>query len=62
MATEVTLITPIKLGRVTDTHSPFLDYRTYRQRLEEVLDDLQKRETAGRPTPISFLRQIHFAR
>jgi Dyp-type peroxidase family len=60
MATEVTLITPIKLGRVTD--GPFSDYRTYRQRLEEVLDDLQKRETAGKPTPISFLRQIHFAR
>src|SRR5580658_2765231 len=53
---EVTLITPIKSGRVEG------EYRTYRQRLENVLDDVQQRELVGLPTPVSLLRQIHFAR
>jgi Dyp-type peroxidase family len=53
---EVTLIAPIKAGRIEG------EYRTYRKRLEGVLDSLQQREAEGRPTPISFLRQIHFAR
>ena len=53
---EVTLITPIKSGRVEG------EYRTYKQRLENVLDDVQQRELVGLPTPVSLLRQIHFAR
>jgi Dyp-type peroxidase family len=53
---EVTLITPIKYGRVEG------EYRTYRERLENVLDDVQQRELVGLPTPVELLRQIHFAR
>jgi Dyp-type peroxidase family len=56
VASEVTLITPIKFGRVPR------EYRTYRKRLEDVLDDLQWRESQGLPTPVGLLRQIHFAR
>ena len=56
VASEVTLITPIKEGRVEG------EYRTYRERLEEVLDDVQERELQGLPTPVGLLRQIHFAR
>jgi Dyp-type peroxidase family len=56
VVSEVTLITPIKRGRVEG------EYRTYRQRLENVLDDVQQRELADLPTPVSLLRQIHFAR
>ena len=37
VVTEVTLITPIKGGRVEG------EYRTYRERLQSVLDDLQRR-------------------
>lgn len=53
---EVTLVTPIKEGRVEG------EYRTYRQRLEDVLDDVQQRELGRLPTPVGLLRQIHFAR
>ena len=56
MASEVTLITPIKKGRVEG------EYRTYLTRLKSVLDGLQQRETQQMPTPVGFLRQIHFAR
>jgi len=56
VVSEVTLITPIKEGRVEG------EYRTYRQRLEDVLDDVQQRELSGLPTPVALLRQIHFAR
>src|SRR5689334_1998897 len=56
MASEVTLVTPIREDRIEG------EYRTYRMRLESVLDGLQQRESAGIPTPISVLRQIHFAR
>ena len=56
VATEVTLVTPIKGGRVEG------EYRTYRKRLEDVLDDVQRRELQGLPTPVSLIRQIHFAR
>lgn len=55
-ASEVTLITPIKKGRIEG------EYRTYRQRLQDVLDDLRQRELEAKPTPISVIRQIHFAR
>ena len=56
VATEVTLVTPIKGGRVEG------EYRTYRKRLEDVLDDVQRRELQGLPTPDILIRQIHFAR
>ncbi len=56
VTSEVTLITPIKKGRIEG------EYRTYRERLESVLDGLQEREGEGKPTPIGSLRQIHFAR
>jgi Dyp-type peroxidase family len=56
VVTEVTLITPIKRGRVEG------EYRTYRERLQTVLDDVQRREFQGLPTPVSLIRQIHFAR
>ena len=56
VVTEVTLITPIKGGRVEG------EYRTYRERLQSVLDDLQRRELQGLPTPVGLIRQIHFAR
>src|SRR6516162_7280096 len=65
VVTEVTLITPIKVGRV---ERPIKvgrferEYRTYRQRLQSVLDDVQRREDQGLPTPVSLIRQIHFAR
>ena len=56
VVTEVTLITPIKAGRVEG------EYRTYRKRLKDVLDDVQRREVLGLPTPVGLIRQIHFAR
>jgi Dyp-type peroxidase family len=56
VVTEVTLITPIKGGRVEG------EYRTYRERLQTVLDDVQRRELQGLPTPVGLIRQIHFAR
>lgn len=56
VVTEVTLITPIKVGRVEG------EYRTYRERLQDVLDDVQRRELQGLSTPVSLIRQIHFAR
>ena len=56
VVTEVTLITPIKAGRVEG------EYRTYRERLQSILDDVQRRELQGLPTPVSLIRQIHFAR
>ena len=56
VVTEVTLITPIKVGRVEG------EYRTYRKRLQEVLDDVQQRELQELPTPVGLIRQIHFAR
>jgi Dyp-type peroxidase family len=65
VASEVTLIVPIKVGRVVwrnKDNTTGWEYRTYRQRLEDVLESLQDRESGEIPTPISFLRQIHFAR
>ena len=56
VVTEVTLITPIKAGRVEG------EYRTYRKRLQDVLDDVQRRELQRLPTPVDLIRQIHFAR
>ena len=56
VVTEVTLITRIKSGRVEG------EYRTYRKRLQDVLDDVQRRELLRLPTPVSLIRQIHFAR
>src|SRR5271154_3030500 len=56
VVTEVTLITPIKVGRVEG------EYRTYRERLQNVLDNLQQRELEGLPTPVGLIHQIHFAR
>ena len=56
VVTEVTLITSIKVGRVEG------EYRTYRKRLEEVLEDVQQRELQELPTPVGLIRQIHFAR
>lgn len=56
VSSEVTLVTRIKSGRVEG------EYRTYRKRLEDVLDDVQWRESQGLETPVGLLRQIHFAR
>ncbi len=56
VASEATIITPIKIGRIEK------EYRTYRKRLEDVLEDVQEREYQRLPTPVSLLRQIHFAR
>ncbi len=53
---EVTLITPIKPGRIPG------EYRTYRRRLENVLDSVQNREEQDIPTPIRVIKTIHYAR
>ena len=45
VVSEVTLITRIKSGRVEG------EYRTYRKRLQDVLDDVQRRELLRLPTP-----------
>jgi hypothetical protein len=53
---EVTLLTPVKPGRVTG------ERRTYEQRLWGALNSVQRRVERGIPTPIGQLPTIHFAR
>jgi hypothetical protein len=53
---EVTLFTPIKRGCVPG------ETRTWEQRLNDVLNSVQRRIDAGLPTPIGRLCTIHFAR
>lgn len=53
---EVTIITPIKQGRVPDS------LLTYRDQLKATLDSVQNRELRGIPTPVRLIPTIHFAR
>lgn len=55
-ANEVTIITPIKSGRVPGS------LLTYREQLKAVIDSVQNRELRGIPTPIRLIPTIHFAR
>jgi Dyp-type peroxidase family len=59
VASETTIRTPIKIGRVEEGYPTYL---TYRMQLELVLNDLQIRGSQKLPTPIQLIRQIHFAR
>jgi hypothetical protein len=54
--TEVTILTPIKRGFIPG------EYRTYEERLRQLLSSLNDRANAGVPTPISAIATIHFAR
>lgn len=54
--TEVTVLTPIKRGFIPG------EYRTYEERLRQLLTSLNERANAGVPTPISAIATIHFAR
>src|SRR5262245_31970971 len=54
--TEVTVLTPIKRGFIPG------EYRTYEERLRQLLTSLNERANAGLPTPISAIATIHFAR
>lgn len=53
---EVTIITPIRSGRVPD------GLLTYREQLKAVIDSVQNRELRGIPTPVRLIPTIHFAR
>lgn len=53
---EVTIITPVKSGRVAD------GLLTYRDQLKAVIDSVQNRELRGIPTPVRLIPTIHFAR
>lgn len=53
---ELTIITDIREGRVAG------GVMTYKQKLESVLDSVQRREEQGIPTPIRLVDTIHFAR
>jgi Dyp-type peroxidase family len=59
VASETTILTRIKIGRVEKGYPTYL---TYRRQLELVLDGLQTRAKQNLPTPIQLIRQIHFAR
>jgi hypothetical protein len=50
------VVTPVRDGFIPG------ELRTYRQRLSDVLEALQRRLDAGIPTPPSLLGTIHFAR
>lgn len=53
---EVTIITPIKQGRVDG------GLLTWKEQLKAGIDSVQNRERRGIPTPIRLIPTIHFAR
>jgi hypothetical protein len=62
--TELTIAAPIRAGCIAA--DPVFrqppELRTYRQRLQMVLQNLQQRIAEGIPTPPALLATIHFAR
>jgi hypothetical protein len=54
--TEVTVLTAIKRGFIPG------EYRTYEERLRNLLQSLNERANKNIPTPISIIATIHFAR
>ena len=56
VANEITIITPIKQGRIPGSSVTFKD------KLAGVLSSIYRRELSGIPTPIRLIDTIHFAR